>query len=756
MRVGRRIILEGRVQGLGVRPAIARLAMKHQLSGRVRNRRYGVEVEIHGQDSNIGLFERELLDSLPTDSAVQRQQFEEIPVANDVMFRIEHGDANGTLRTSVPRDVAMCSECQREVSAPANRRCGYALTTCVTCGPRFSVTTAMPFERETTTMSSFALCSDCVREFSDPTDRRFHAQTISCPICGPRVWAADRNGSRVATDRAALQVVVAALRCGEIAALRGIGGYQLLCDATSSAAVARLRDRKRRPSKPLAVMVESLPAARRIADVSDLEARWLAARENPIVLVAARTDSPLATGIHPGFHEVGMLLPSSPLHWEIAREFGRPFVATSGNREGEPLAVDIAEAETQLAGIADVWLHHDRPIAYAVDDSVLRVIANRSVLLRMARGFAPLVLPEWPRSVCSRTPMLAVGGHLKNAIALDNGEQSVLGPHLGDLDNERTRQRFIEHVSRLTRLFGIGWYDLVHDQHPGYFTSEWANQQGRRTIAVQHHHAHVAAVSWEHGWLDREVLGFAWDGTGFGADGSIWGGETLRVCGARFERIGSCRPFRLIGGEAAIREPWRVTAVLLRDAAGDEAAREFVSRMLSQTETTRFLNAAATDRLASRCTSIGRLFDGVACLALGISHSDFEGQAAMWLEQACVPTDGRAYSLAGERQLDWRPMLREILHDLRHDVPRGVIASKFHHTLARFVTETAGAFPDLPLVLAGGAFQNRVLVESIVEQLGSSVHRLGLSGMIPPNDGGLAAGQLAVARMSLQPLEGVR
>lgn len=756
MRVGRRIILEGRVQGLGVRPAIARLAMKHQLGGRVRNRCHGVEAEIHGDECDIALFERELLESLPANSVVQRQQSEEIAVADDVAFRIEHGDDTGALRTSVPPDVAMCSECQRETSDPANRRHGYALTTCATCGPRFSVTTAMPFEREATTMNSFALCSDCTREFADPTDRRFHAQTIACPACGPRVWAADRNGCRVAADRAALQVVVAALRRGEIVALRGIGGYQLLCDATSSAAVARLRERKRRPSKPLAVMVESLSAARRIAGVSDLEARWLAARENPIVLVAARTDSPLAAEVHPGFHEVGVLLPSSPLHWEIAREFGAPFVATSGNREGEPLAVEIAEAETQLADIADVWLHHDRPIANAVDDSVLRVIASRPVLLRMARGFAPFVLSEWPHSVRSAAPMLAVGGHLKCAIALDNGEQSVLGPHLGDLDNERTRQRFVEHVSRLTRLFGIESSDLVHDQHPAYFTTEWANQQSRRTFAVQHHHAHVAAVSWEHGWLDREVLGFAWDGTGFGADGSIWGGETLRVHGARCERIGSLRSFRLIGGEAAIREPWRVAAVLLRDAVGDAAAREFLSRVVPHAEVNRFLSVTSTDRFAPLCTSIGRLFDGVACLVLGISHSDFEGQAAMWLEQACVPTDGRTYSLAGERQLDWRPMLREIWHELRHDVPRGVIVSRFHHTLARFVAETAREFPDLPLVLAGGAFQNRVLVESIVDQLGSSVNRLGLPGMIPPNDGGLAAGQLAVARMSSQPFEGVR
>ncbi|TXT30997.1 MAG: hydrogenase maturation protein HypF [Planctomycetota bacterium] len=703
MLIGRRILLEGRVQGLGIRPAIARLAMRHHLGGKVRNRRDGVEVEIHGSASDVEAFERDLPSSLPAGSEIQLRSSEEIEATVPSDFQIDSGDADGALRTAVPPDVAMCSECQCEVTDPANRRYGYAMTTCAGCGPRFSVLTAMPFERETTTLRSFSLCSECTREFTNPGNRRFHAQTMACPNCGPRVWTADREGRVLGSDRAAIEVVVAALRRGQIVALRGVGGYQLLCDATSSVAVARLRQRKQRPSKPLAVMVGSLQAARAIASVTDVETKWLTSRENPIVLVTTRADLDLATEIHPGLREVGVLLPSSPLHWSIAREFGRPFVATSGNREGEPLVVEITDAESQLADIADVWLHHDRPIANAVDDSVVRVIANRPVLLRMARGFAPLVLPEWPGGKRFATPLLATGGHLKNAVALDNGEQALLGPHVGDLDNERTRQRFVRHVAQLTRLFGGEEFDIVHDLHPAYFTTEWAGQQNRRTIAVQHHHAHLAAACWEHGWLDREVLGFAWDGTGFGEDSSIWGGETLRVCGARCERVGSCRPFRLPGGEAAIREPWRVAVVLLREAVGDAAAREFAARLLPRAEADRFLAVAVADRFSPVCTSIGRLFDGMAALVLGVTHSEFEAQAA----------------------------------------------------LARFVAETARTFSDLPLVLAGGAFQNRVLVESIVEQLGSASNRLGLPGMIPPNDGGLAAGQLAVARMRFWSLEGV-
>lgn len=770
MRIARRIILEGRVQGFGVRPSIARLAERLRIAGRVRNRLSGVEIEVHGEQDDIEAFETQLASVLPVQAIVQRRKSENIPIAesSDDSFQIEATSEVGAVRAQVPPDVVMCAECLNDVRDQSSRRLEYPLTTCAACGPRFSVINAMPFERDATTLRSFAMCGACAAEYANSKDRRCHAQTIACPNCGPRVWCVDRQGHCVASQRAAIDVVVKALQAGQIVALRGIGGYQLLCDAMSSDAVRRLRSRKQRPSKPLAVLVESLEVAQKVADISAAEAEALTSRANPIVLLRRRTGTParlcsetgksarptdsLAPEIHPGLRDVGLFLPSSPLHWLIAHRCGRPLVATSGNLEGEPLVVEVAEAESRLASIADLWLHHDRPIANAVDDSVVRVIAGRAVTLRMARGFAPLALPEWPWRRNGGTSVLATGGHLKNAFALDNGEQAVLGPHIGDLDREQTRQRFVQQVEQLQSLFGANPELIVYDLHTGYFTTEWAKGLGLRSVAVQHHHAHVVAVSWEQGWLDREVLGLAWDGTGFGLDGSLWGGETLRCCGGQFERIGSCRPFRLPGGEAAIREPWRVAAVLLREAVGETEAREFISRHLSASEHERFFAISAMEKFSPRCTSIGRLFEAVAAIVLGISRSEFEGQPAMLLESHCEhrPSTIDFVDTDVEGHLDWRPLVRRVWHDLASHVPPSRIAGMFHHSLARFAVATARRHPALPIVLTGGVFQNRVLVESLVEQLGSDADRIGLPGMIPPNDGGLAAGQLAVALMVLR------
>ena len=754
MGINRRIILEGRVQGFGVRPSIARLAAHLGIAGRVRNRLSGVEIELHGEQEAVEEFEAQLAAALPEQAIVQRRKSEDISStgAPEGRFQIEAGPEAGVLRAQVPADVGVCPECVQDVRDGASRRFEYPLTTCAACGPRFSVITSMPFERDGTTLHSFAMCRECAAEYANPQDRRCHAQTITCPKCGPRVWCVDRAGNCVASERQAIPVAVKALQEGRIVALRGIGGYQLLCDATSSRAVRRLRSRKQRPSKPLAVMVESLASANELAEISAVEASLLASRANPIVLMRRRTRVPagsLAPEIHPGLSDIGLLLPSSPLHWLIVRQFGRPLVATSGNLEGEPLMVDVDESESRLAGIADLWLHHDRPIANAVDDSVVRVIAGRAVTIRLGRGLAPLPLPEWPWNRNRLISVLATGGHLKTAFALDNAGQAVLGPHIGDLDREQTRERFVRQIEQLQRLYGSAPELVVHDLHPAYFTTGWGRGLGLRSVAVQHHHAHVAAASWELGWLDREVLGLAWDGTGFGPDGSLWGGETLRCRGGQFERVGACRPFRLPGGESAIREPWRVAAVMLQEAVGETDAREFVARHLSASENDRFFTIAASEKFSPRCSSIGRLFDGIAAMILGISRSEFEGQPAMQLESLCAPRPGMIEFVETDRDgcLDWRPLVHRVWHDLKRGVLPSCIAEMFHHSLARFAVTSSRRHQLLPILLSGGVFQNRVLVESLFEQLGPESARIGFRGTIPPNDGGLAAGQLAVALM---------
>jgi hydrogenase maturation protein HypF len=441
---------------------------------------------------------------------------------------------------------------------------------------------------------------------------------------------------------------------------------------------------------------------------------------------------------------VGLLLPTTPLHWQLAQSCGRPLVATSGNREGDPLAAEVDEAHEQLAPIADTWLHHDRPIVRPIDDSVVRIMAGRQVTLRLARGLAPLPL-DLP---CGR-PILALGGQQKVALALANGAQAVLGPHVGDLDGVGTRERYLAHLRQLVDLYGAEPELLVHDLHPDYFTTQWASQHELPTIAVQHHHAHVVAGMLEHHWFDRKVLGIAFDGTGYGTDGTIWGGELLLTTASEFRRVGRLRPFRLVGGEAAIREPWRVAVALVAEAVSPQAALELATDDDRRSAAERVLAILNHDSYSHITTSAGRLFDAAASLILGTVAAQFDGQPTMLLESACDPSADGAYDLPlreGETlEVDWRPWVVAVLADRAARVPSGAMAMKFHRAVAAAIDAVCRRFPELPVVLSGGVFQNRVLVELLCERWTGRRPPLGLPGRIPPNDGGLAAGQLAVA-----------
>lgn len=741
-RVARRLTLSGRVQGLGIRPMIARLAVELRLAGAVSNRLAGVEIEIEGPLEQVELFQKQLADRLPTVARLDAMESEPISTADRTTFVIEESPLTGVIRTEIPADLAVCPECLADVAAAVNRRHGYPFTSCATCGPRYSIINAMPFDRARTRMSPFTLCQECQKEYSDPADRRFHAQTIGCPECGPQVWCGDRNGRLVARHGKAVRIVVDRLLSGAIIALRGIGGYQLLCDATDNQAVCRLRQRKRRPKKPLAVMVADLSSAAGVAHLDRAERDALVAAVNPIVLLRAKGGNRLADSIHPELDSVGVMLPTTPLHWLILRDCGRPLVATSGNREGEPLSIEVAESIERLRDIADLWLHHDRAIAQPVDDSVLRVIADRPVTIRLGRGFAPLRL-DLPAHV----PAVAVGGQQKSAIAVSNGAQAILAAHLGDLESVRNEERFIGETKRALSLYGVTQPLWIHDLHPDYFTTRWAQDQSGRRVAVQHHHAHIVASMVEHDWLDREVLGVAFDGTGYGTNGTVWGGEFLLATASGFSRVGHLREFPLAGGEAAIREPWRVAVALVHQAKGAKALSRVFSGSLHE-KATRLLPMLERPQLSPRTTSVGRLFDGIAALALGIERADFEGFPAMQLEAAADPSVDTAYCFAVEErepwQLDWRPMIGELLTDLKKGVPAGTIAMRFHRGLAAATASVCRRFAPRPIALGGGVFQNRLLTELFLELMSGSKQAVGLPGRIPPGDGGLAAGQLAI------------
>lgn len=742
----------GTVQGIGLRPAFARLAEFYQLRGWVANEMGGVRAVIEGPSQPIAEFLDRLRDQLPQEARQCKLVVSETVASHAPRFEIRSSTmSENSPGTSIPRDVVVCGECLKEVQSAENRRSRYPFTSCASCGPRLTIVTAMPFERQNTEMASFRLCAHCRDEYRNPSDRRFHAQTIACPDCGPQVWATDRTGAVLARNDAAVSLVVRTLLKGQIVAVRGVGGYQLVCDATNERAIVELRTRKRRPSKPLAVMVETVRDAERLAAVDNAGRQALLDSANPIVLLPARSGGGLPGSIHPGLADIGLFLPTSPLHWLLVHDCGCPLVVTSGNVEGNPLETDPEAAQQGLANIADIWLHHDRSVRHSLDDSVVRIIAGRAVTLRLGRGLAPLPLDI---SNSSQAHVLAAGGHQKGAMAWVNGEQAVLGPHIGDLDHLETRHRYERQAEQFESLYRVRPELWVHDLHPDYFSTRWCRSQSVRHLAVQHHHAHIVAGMLEQGWIEREVLGVACDGTGYGPDGTIWGGEFLRATVQGFERVAHIRQFPLIGGELAIREPLRVAAALLQQtiSRGQSDRRIHPEEQLARE---RFQAVLENPRLSLRTSSAGRLFDGVAALILGVTRADFEGQPAQLLEAVSDRSELQRYQFSLEagqvKVIDWRPVVQQILDDRCEGVTPAAMAMRFHRGLAQIIATVGRDYRQLPIVLGGGVFQNRLLVELLVENLSQHPQPIGLPGIIPPNDGGLAAGQLAIGIWKIHP-----
>ncbi len=750
------IRVRGTVQGVGFRPFVHRLALRHSLRGWVRNDADGVLIRVAGEASSVETFLLALTEETPRAARISTVEptrgTDTEPPAGERFSIVESELTGGAVTTAAPADLALCADCRRELLDPADRRHGYAFINCTQCGPRYSLIESLPYDRPRTTMRAFTLCPACEREYRDPADRRFHAEPNACPVCGPRLTLADAAGNPFATGADALDRAVAALRSGAILAVKGVGGFHLVCDARHEDAVTELRRRKHREEKPLAVMFPDLDAVRRCATVSDSAAALLSSPAAPIVLVPRRTESDLAWGIAPGNPWFGVLLPYAPLHLLLLRAFGGPVVATSANLAEEPLCTDNAEARERLLGIADYFLQHDRPIARAVDDSVVRETAGgHPILLRRARGYAPspLTLPA-----ALPQPVLCVGGHLKNTVAVAARDQVVVSPHLGDLGNAASQALFERTIATLSDLHGARPAVVVHDRHPDYASTAFARRSGLPTLAVQHHLAHVLAVLLEHRLPADDVLGIAWDGTGYGDDGTIWGGEFILLQGGRASRFARLRPFRLPGGEAAVKDARRVALGLAHEI---DLFAEVSARLgVKPTDAATLSQMLAQGINSPLCSSGGRLFDAASALLGLCAHNRFEGQAPLHLEAAATRAGESDDSLpfdvvpnadgSARFDVDWAPALRQLLLESRGP---DELAAEFHRGLAAAMREVAIRAGASRVALTGGCFQNALLHDLAADALREAGFTVLEHQRLSPNDNSIAAGQALAALWGL-------
>jgi hydrogenase maturation protein HypF len=749
--VRRRVKIAGVVQGVGFRPYLYCLATELELSGEVGNGTGGVVVEIEGEGGRVEEFLRRLPLEIPPLAKIESVAVEEVEARGVVGFRIVASDGRGQVSTQIPADAATCGECLREMLDPGNRRYRYPFINCTHCGPRFTITRSIPYDRPQTSMARFMMCAACQAEYDDPRDRRFHAQPNACWECGPRLRLLDAEGAATGAEEP-LGATLELLRVGKIVAVKGIGGFHLVVDATNQEAVERLRERKHRFGKPLAVMVRDLGAVRRLCEVSDAEAELLTSTERPIVLLRAREGHGLAEEVAPGVPWLGMFLPYAPMQALLLGEGGmRALVMTSANLSEEPIVIANEEAVERLRGIADAFLVHDREILQRADDSVMEVVEGRPQFVRRSRGHVPLpvgLLQETP-------PLLAVGGHLKSVFTLASGTHGYQSQHLGDLESVASLDFFQEALEHFEGIFQVAPEVVVHDLHPGYASTGWALRQTQPKIAVQHHHAHIAGCMAEHG-LRGPVIGLALDGTGYGVDGCVWGGEVLIATLTGFERFAHLKYVAMPGSEAAVRQPWRMAFGHLYAALGEGVFAAEVLERLKVSEHDARLLARMIERGVNspRTSSCGRMFDAAAALILGRDRVDYEAQAAIELEGVAEIDDaGRGYvvRLAGEASLilDPTPLWEELLDDLWSGVTRERMSAKFHVGVADAYVRAAIAArerTDIRAVcLSGGVFHNRLLTKVLCKRLRAAEMEVYLPVRVSPGDGGLSYGQAAVA-----------
>lgn len=741
--------IQGRVQGVGFRPFVYRLAQELGLSGEVCNSPQGVELQIQGEQPALALFLKRLQSDLPPQAHIEQIQRRELtPLDEGGVFRIVPSEQTGPAQAVVLPDLATCEDCLSEVFDPKDRRFGYAFTNCTNCGPRFSIIEDLPYDRSQTSMKGFEMCPACLAEYEDPQNRRFHAQPNACPDCGPQVSLVGLKGEALAQGPAALAQAGEALKGGQVLALKGIGGFLLLARADQNERLTRLRQDKHRPKKPFALMVPNLRWARRVARVDETEAELLNSPAAPIVLLkrSASAAQWIAPEVAPGAPELGVMLPYSPLHHLLLRDLDLPLVATSGNLAGEPICTELDEALEKLGHLVDLYLDHNRPIVRPLEDSIQRVIDHAPQTLRLARGLAPLVLP----SATPLPPALALGGQQKAAVALGLGHQAILGAYLGDLDNLRAQEGFKQACADLPRLYQSEPKRLLHDHHPAYFSSRWAQAETLPSQGLSHHRAHLWALMAESGETG-EVLGFSWDGTGLGDDQKIWGGEVFAGPPQDLKRIAHLPPFKLPGGEAAIKNPLRIAYALWHQIAGVEVFKRPEAFCLPPLPPhwaglpqilEKNLNCPST-------SSMGRLFDGVAAWLGLCGQVSYEGEAAIELERAALKASAPAEAVPGE-PMDWPGLLESLRQARLAGAPLELCALQFHNQLVRWIFQLAEKRTESTLLLSGGCFQNRLLCQAALDALKPLGRRVHLHRLTPPNDGALALGQLFGAALELK------
>ncbi|MCS6995138.1 MAG: carbamoyltransferase HypF [Anaerolineales bacterium] len=787
---GLSIHITGIVQGVGFRPFVYNLARRHQLTGWVRNTSAGVDIEVDGETTRLQAFLAHLRTELPPLARIDSFHVAERPAAGFEQFEILHSESQVGAFQPISPDVAVCPDCLREMNDPADRRYRYPFINCTNCGPRFTIIQDIPYDRPKTTMAAFEMCAECRAEYEDPANRRFHAQPVACPRCGPKIWLEEfplrANGKRtvlINVGEDGLQRARRLLAEGKILAIKGLGGFHLACDATNPAAVAELRRRKLRVDKPFAVMMADLPTVRRHCRVSEAERALLQSPERPIVLLERHAASKIVREVAPGQRTLGVMLPYTPLHHlllERAKDFPEVLVMTSGNLSEEPICIENIEARTRLAGLADAFLMHDREIHIRADDSVVRVIGHQSPLatgssasdrnrtpipdylslntypLRRSRGYAPSPL-HLPWNMPS---VLATGAELKNTFCITNERYAFLSHHIGDLENYETLQSFEQGIQHFERLFRVSPQAIAYDLHPDYLATRYALERLEREnlhgVGVQHHHAHIAALMAERG-LDgsHPVIGVSFDGTGYGPDGTIWGGEFLIADYARFERAAHLHTFPLPGGDAAVRRPSRTALGLLYalglewdDALPTHRDLCYEDRTAIRIQLERRLNVPLT-------SSMGRLFDAAAALAGVRQQVNYEAQAAIEFEALADPDETGCYEFAYQEALiNPRPALEQLIADVLAGVPVPVISARFHNGVAEMVKTVCLRLSDRydlsEVALSGGVWQNMCLLRktlALLEKQGFTVY---VHSRVPTNDGGLALGQAAIAGYQLK------